>query len=88
MTRLRYTPRRLAIHPEHNTLFVAEADHGAIPLGAREDLKSRMQEGEGGVLEVRASILRWCTLFWKGLWLRCLNLQVLTWRLGRRVCWR
>ncbi|KAF5839279.1 CPSF A subunit region-domain-containing protein [Dunaliella salina] len=48
VTRLRYTPRRLAIHPTHNTLFVAEADHAAIPLAEREDVKERLQ-AEGGM---------------------------------------
>ena len=45
---MRYTPRRLAIHPVHNTLFVAEADHAALPLAEREDVKERMQM-EGGM---------------------------------------
>uniref|UniRef100_A0A7S3VLT8 DNA damage-binding protein 1 n=1 Tax=Dunaliella tertiolecta TaxID=3047 RepID=A0A7S3VLT8_DUNTE len=48
VTRLRYTPRRLAIHPTYNTLFVAEADHAAIPLAEREDVKERLQ-AEGGM---------------------------------------
>jgi hypothetical protein len=57
VTRLRYTPRRLAIHPEHGTLFVAEADHGAIPLAERADLKERMAAareaaGNGAVPDV------------------------------------
>ena len=33
VTRLRYTPRKLAIHPEHNTLFIAggwETDGGCV----------------------------------------------------------
>ena len=44
VTRLRYTPRRLLVHPTHNTLFVAEADHAAIPLAQRADLHKRAEE--------------------------------------------
>ncbi|KAL6757658.1 CPSF A subunit region-domain-containing protein [Haematococcus lacustris] len=51
VTRLRYTPRRLVIHPQHNMLMVAEADYGAIPLAEREDLKQQLQSGENGVLQ-------------------------------------
>eukprot|EP00877_Chromochloris_zofingiensis_P000800 jgi/Chrzof1/10720/Cz05g09290.t1 len=46
-TRLRYTPRRLVIHPEHKNLIIAESEHGAVPLAEREDLKQRMQAAEG-----------------------------------------
>ena len=42
VTRLRYTPRRLAIHPDHNTLIVAESDHAAIPLEERPELLARL----------------------------------------------
>lgn len=35
MLRLRYTPRRLVVHPEFNTLIVAEADHGTLPWAER-----------------------------------------------------
>lgn len=35
MLRLRYTPRKLAIHPDFNTLIVAEADHGTLPWAER-----------------------------------------------------
>jgi hypothetical protein len=45
VTRLRYTPRRLAVHPNYGTLFVAESDHAAIPLAEREDVKERVQQG-------------------------------------------
>lgn len=38
--RLRYTPRRFVIHPDHKTLLVAEADHAAIPASEREPLPS------------------------------------------------
>mmetsp|Transcript_4234 Transcript_4234/g.6990 ORF Transcript_4234/g.6990 Transcript_4234/m.6990 type:complete len:1205 (-) Transcript_4234:464-4078(-) len=51
VTRLRYTPRRLEIHPEHNTLFIAEADHGAIPLVQREDLRERCGVAEGQAMQ-------------------------------------
>lgn len=50
--RLRYTPRKMAIHPEFETLLVAEADVQAIPLVERQDLQGLMkqqeQEREGG----------------------------------------
>ena len=35
--RLRYTPRKLVIHPEFNTLIVAEADHGMLPWAERAE---------------------------------------------------
>ena len=35
--RLRYTPRKLVVHPEFNTLIVAEADHGALPWAERPE---------------------------------------------------
>lgn len=55
VTRLRYTPRKLAIHPQHNTLIVAEADHAAIPLAEREDLRQRMGVPDGEPLQVGSS---------------------------------
>ena len=36
VTRLRYTPRKFVIHPNHNTLIVGEADRGAVPLAERD----------------------------------------------------
>jgi len=52
VTRLRYTPRKLLIHPDYNTLFVGEADHGCVPLAEREDLKTRAQQaGNTGPLQ-------------------------------------
>lgn len=42
-TRLRYTPRRLLVHPTWDCLLVAESDHGAVPLEQREDLQERLQ---------------------------------------------
>ena len=44
VTRLRYTPRKMEVHPLHNTLFIAEADHAAIPLAQRADLQQRAVE--------------------------------------------
>ena len=48
--RLRYTPRRLLVHPEADALgpdagclVVAESDHAAVPLAEREDLRERLQ---------------------------------------------
>lgn len=43
MTRLRYTPRKLLIHPDTKMLIIGEADHAAIPLAQRESLQARMQ---------------------------------------------
>jgi len=65
VTRLRYTPRRLAIHPLYNTLFVAEADHAAIPLAEREDVKERLQAE--GAMDSDAVQVR---LGWAGVWRR------------------
>lgn len=44
--RLRYTPRKLLVHPGYKTLIVAEADHAAIPLAEREDLSGGLPEGQ------------------------------------------
>ncbi|KAG2431599.1 hypothetical protein HYH02_013292 [Chlamydomonas schloesseri] len=49
--RLRYTPRKLLIHPESRLLLIAEADHAAVPLAEREDLQARLAalaEEQGG----------------------------------------
>jgi splicing factor 3B subunit 3 len=48
--RLRYTPRRLAIHPGTNTLIIAESDHAAIPLVERTDLEERLGVSGRGCL--------------------------------------
>ena len=44
VTRLRYTPRRLLVHPDYSTLIIAEADPGAIPLALRVDLQQRAEK--------------------------------------------
>lgn len=50
--RLRYTPRKMTIHPEFDTLLVAEADVQAIPLVERDDLQGLMkQQKQGGEKE-------------------------------------
>jgi hypothetical protein len=54
--RLRYTPRRLLIHPDSRLLLVAEADHAAIPLAEREDLQ--VGPGGGGGRAVSAEMQR------------------------------
>ncbi|KAL4425697.1 hypothetical protein ABPG75_009713 [Micractinium tetrahymenae] len=41
--RLRYTPRKFVIHPDHKVLVIAEADHAAVPLAQREDLQQQQQ---------------------------------------------
>ena len=65
VTRLRYTPRKLLIHPEHNTLIIGEADHAAIPLAEREDLAERAKQ-EGVALQVRSVLCTVCV--WDGGW--------------------
>jgi splicing factor 3B subunit 3 len=62
--RLRYTPRRMAIHPGTNTLIIAESDHAAIPLAERADLVERLGvsgAGWGGGVRVQVlqGRLRW-----------------------------
>jgi hypothetical protein len=42
ISRLRYTPRRLAVHPEHKTLIVAESDYQAVPLADNPELQARL----------------------------------------------
>ncbi|GLC59841.1 hypothetical protein PLESTB_001541500 [Pleodorina starrii] len=52
--RLRYTPRRLLIHPDTRLLLIAESDHAAIPLAEREDLQAKLAalaEEEGGPVQ-------------------------------------
>ena len=44
--KLRYTPRKVAIHPDYNVILVAEADCQAIPIALREDLPSSMATEE------------------------------------------
>ncbi|MEW5303982.1 MAG: hypothetical protein WDW36_006625 [Sanguina aurantia] len=44
--RLRYTPRKLLVHPGYKSLIVAEADHAAVPLAEREDLAGGLPEGQ------------------------------------------
>ena len=49
--RLRYTPRRLALHPPTGTIVVAESEAGSLPLAARPDVLRRLfggEEEEGG----------------------------------------
>ncbi|CAL5225226.1 g8014 [Coccomyxa viridis] len=51
VTRLRYTPRKFVVHPDHNTLIVAEADHAAVPAAERRATEDGMdtdgQQAEG-----------------------------------------
>ena len=51
VTRLRYTPRKFVIHPDHNTLIVAEADHAAVPAAERRATENGM-ETDGQQAEV------------------------------------
>ena len=52
VTRLRYTPRKFVIHPDHNTLIVAEADHAAVPSAERKAAENGM-DTDGQQAEVR-----------------------------------
>ncbi|PNG99382.1 Splicing factor 3B subunit 3, partial [Tetrabaena socialis] len=51
--RLRYTPRKLLVHPETKLLLIAEADHAAVPLAEREDLQAKLAAlaEEGGPVQ-------------------------------------
>lgn len=51
--RLRYTPRKLLIHPDSKHLIIGEADHAAIPMAEREDLEELATNGEAQVRPVR-----------------------------------
>lgn len=42
ISRLRYTPRRLLIHPDYKTLIVAESDYQAVPLADNPELQKRL----------------------------------------------
>ena len=54
VTRLRYTPRKFVVHPDHNTLIVAEADHAAVPAAERRATENGM-ETDGQQAEVQQS---------------------------------
>ena len=61
ITRLRYTPRKFALHPEHKALVVVEADHSAVPLAQR---KADSAEASTAIAQVyipscTAAILVW-----------------------------
>lgn len=47
ISRLRYTPRRLLIHPDYKTLIVAESDYQAVPIADNEELKGRLVDESG-----------------------------------------
>jgi splicing factor 3B subunit 3 len=44
--RLRYTPRRLALHPSSGTVVVAESEAGSLPLAERPDVLRRLFGGD------------------------------------------
>eukprot|EP00879_Flechtneria_rotunda_P016767 GHRR01017550.1.p1 GENE.GHRR01017550.1~~GHRR01017550.1.p1 ORF type:complete len:1036 (+),score=359.64 GHRR01017550.1:786-3893(+) len=50
ISRLRYTPRRLLIHPDHKTLIVAESDYQAVPIADNPELQKRLVDESGGSL--------------------------------------
>jgi hypothetical protein len=35
--RLRYTPRKMVIHPDFKSVCVVEADHAGVPMAARDE---------------------------------------------------
>lgn len=45
ISRLRYTPRRLLIHPDYKTLIVAESDYQAVPLADNPELQKKLVVG-------------------------------------------
>eukprot|EP00878_Enallax_costatus_P010041 GHUV01010480.1.p1 GENE.GHUV01010480.1~~GHUV01010480.1.p1 ORF type:complete len:1094 (+),score=306.67 GHUV01010480.1:216-3497(+) len=47
ISRLRYTPRRLLIHPDYKTLIVAESDYQAVPLADNAELQKRLVDEDG-----------------------------------------
>lgn len=42
ISRLRYTPRRLLIHPDYKALIVAESDYQAVPLADNPELQRKL----------------------------------------------
>jgi splicing factor 3B subunit 3 len=44
---LRYTPRKIEIHPESNNLVILEKDHNCMPSSEREKVKQRIYELTG-----------------------------------------
>ena len=55
--RLRYTPRAFALDPVNRAIYVAEADHAAVPLAERPDAggAAPMDDGANGALQVPLS---------------------------------
>eukprot|EP00775_Hariotina_reticulata_P013008 gene13008-13137_t len=47
ISRLRYTPRRLLIHPDFKALIVAESDYQAVPLADNPELQRKLVDEEG-----------------------------------------
>lgn len=47
ISRLRYTPRRLLIHPDFRTLLVAESDYQAVPIADNPELQKRLTDESG-----------------------------------------
>ena len=55
ISRLRYTPRRLLIHPDYKALIVAESDYQAVPLADNPELQRK--------LVVSCSSNAWCVVW-------------------------
>lgn len=49
--RLRYTPRAFALDAVNRSIYVAEADHAAVPLAERPDAggAAPMEDGQAGL---------------------------------------
>ena len=84
VTRLRYTPRKFVVHPDHNTLIVAEADHAAVPAAERRATENGMDtDGQQAEVQALASMnilaLHFCLPFCSrptgACWLQSLDLM-------------
>lgn len=56
ISRLRYTPRRLLIHPDFRTLIVAESDYQAVPIADNPELQKRLTVGWGGGQQAQGQV--------------------------------
>jgi splicing factor 3B subunit 3 len=82
VSRLRYTPRRLLVHPEQRLLVVAEADYQALSLEDNPALRERLVDDEGAPLagpefspEVAAELDQWgAPMGVPGQWAACLRI--------------
>lgn len=66
ITRLRYTPRKFALHPEQKALVIVEADHAAVPLAQRQAESTEMGSALAQVCIFVESFLFLCELSLNG----------------------